>query len=155
MRGRALQERDLIPNEDKRTYTTAIDCLRERLDPGGRTLAVQDLRHASLERHFRIAYGRDGLSVETRNALLHSQLQEGLNLELMKASSVSGSETYPALCLAAKNEEHRLAEMKKRQLYRKSNSNQPQNPDSFNQTITKSSDRRPPFTQVLEIEVGD
>ena len=37
--------------------------------------------------------------------------------------------------------------MKKRQLYRKSNSNQPRNPDSFNQTITKCSDRRPPFTQ--------
>ena len=48
------------------------------------------------ERHYRVAYGRDGLHVgaETRNALLHSRLQEGLKLELMKASSVSGAGTY-------------------------------------------------------------
>ena len=56
-------------------------------------LAVQDFRHASqreaetvaefirrLERHFRLAYWRYGLSVETRNALLHSQFQDGLTL---------------------------------------------------------------------------
>ncbi len=90
-------------------------------------LAVQDFRHASqktvaefirrLERHFRVAYGRDGLGSETRNTLLHSQLQEGLRLELMRAPPVSGAETYPTLCLAAKNEERRIAENKKRQLY--------------------------------------
>ena len=36
----------------------------------------------------------------------------------MKASSVSGAGTYQALCLAAKNEERRLAELRKRHLYR-------------------------------------
>ena len=34
------------------------------------------IRH--LERTFQIAYGRDGMSAETRGTLLHSQLQEGL-----------------------------------------------------------------------------
>ena len=50
----------------------------------------------------------------------YSQLQEGLNLELMKASSVSGAGTYQALCLAAKNEERRLAELRKQHLHKKS-----------------------------------
>ena len=147
LRGRALQEWDLIPSEDKQTYTIAIGSLRERLDPGGRMLAVQDFRHASqkdeetvadfirrLERHFKVACGRDGLGSETRNTLLHSQLQEGLRLELMRAPAVSGAETYSMLCLAAKNEERRVAEIKKRQLYRKSAVNQPRNvPNQPNQ----------------------
>ena len=38
----------------------------------------------------------------------------------MKASSVSGAGTYQALCLAAKNKERRLAELRKRHLYKKS-----------------------------------
>ena len=130
-------------------------------------LAVQDFRHASqrdeetvadfihgLERHFRVAYGRDGLGSETRNALLHSQLQEGLKLELMRALAVSGAESYPALCLAAKNEERCLAEIKKRQQYRKSSSNQPWNPDSSSQTSRKKSDRRPPFNQYSKNKSG-
>ena len=167
LKGWALQEWDLIPSEDKQTYTTAIDSLRERLDPGGRMLAVQDFRHASqrdeetvadfirrLERHFRVAYGRDGLGSETRNALLHSQLQEGLKRKLMRAPAVSGAESYPALCLGAKNEERRLAEIKKRQQYRKSSSNQPRNPDSSSQTGSKNSDRRPPFNQYSKNKSG-
>ncbi len=85
-----------------------------------------------LERHFRVAYGRDGLGSKTRNALLHSQFQEGLRLELMEAPSVSGAETYSTLCLAAKNEERRIAEIKKRHLYRKTGANQPRtNPNSL------------------------
>lgn len=45
--------------------------------------------------------------------LLHSQLQEGLRYELMKAPAVSGSHTYCELCLAARNEEKRVAELTK------------------------------------------
>ena len=94
-------------------------------------LAVQDFRHAvqkgeesvadfirRLERCFRVAYGRDKLRQEAREALLHGQLQEGLMMELMRSPSVSGAQSYSALCLAAKNEERRLAELKKRQRYR-------------------------------------
>ena len=29
------------------TFGTAVDALRERLDPGGRMLAVQDFRHVA------------------------------------------------------------------------------------------------------------
>ena len=73
-----------------------------------------------LERTFRVAYGRDVMSTDTRDTLLHSQLQEGLRYELMKAPAVSGAQVYKELCSAARNEEKRLAELKKRQSYLKS-----------------------------------
>lgn len=52
-------------------------------------------------------------------ATVHSQLQEGLRYDLMREPAVSGAQTYKELCLAAKNEEKRLAELKKRQRYQK------------------------------------
>ena len=71
----------------------------------------------SLEQLFRLAYGSEGMSEETRETLLHSQLQEGLRYDLMKAPAVSGSHAYKELCLAARNEEKRLAELAKRRQY--------------------------------------
>ena len=71
-----------------------------------------------LERNFRIAYGRDGISAEARDALLYGQLHEGLRYEVMKAPGVSGVDSYSALCIAAKSEERRLQELKKRQQYK-------------------------------------
>jgi hypothetical protein len=131
LRGRALQEWELISEDLKCNFSSAVSTLRERLDPGGRMLAVQDFRHAAqkneesvadfirrLERCFRVAYGRDNLGKEAREALLHGQLQEGLKMELMRSPSVSGAQSYPALCLAAKNEERRLTELRKRQHYK-------------------------------------
>ena len=47
LRGRALQEWNLIPAVNKTTYAKAVSTLQERLDPGGKLLAVQDFRHAS------------------------------------------------------------------------------------------------------------
>jgi len=44
------------------------------------------------------------MSEETRSTLLHSQLQEGLRYEIMKAPAVSGSHGYKELCLASRNE---------------------------------------------------
>ena len=79
-----------------------------------------------LERSFKVVYGRDDLSLETQHAFLHGQLHEGLKFEMMRASSVSGAETYQALCFAAKNEKHRLAELRKRQQCLKSSSQQGQ-----------------------------
>ena len=130
LRGRALQEWGLLPASDKSTLERAVDTLRNRLDPVSRTLAAQDFRHTSqkhgesvadfirrLEQMFKLAYGRDEMSDETRKMLLHRQLQEGLPYELMKAPAVSGSHSYPELCLAARNEEKRLAELAKRRLY--------------------------------------
>jgi len=89
--------------------------LHGRLEPQTRALAAQDFRHTSqgdqetvadfvrrLERTFTIAYGQDGMSLETRQTLLHGQLQEGLRYNLMKAPAVAGAQTYPELCMAAK-----------------------------------------------------
>ena len=72
-----------------------------------------------------MAYGRSNLRQEAREALLHGQLQEGLKVELMRSPSVSGAQSYSGLCMTAKNEERRLAELKKQQHY-KSNSEMPQ-----------------------------
>ena len=78
-------------------------------------MAAQDFRHTvqgetelvadfirRLERTFQIAYGRDGMSTETRDTLLHSQLQEGLRYDLMRGSAVSGAQTYKELALLLK-----------------------------------------------------
>lgn len=67
---------------------------------------------------FRREYGHEGISDETRDTLLHGQLQEGLCYAVMKAPAVSGSRTYPELSLAARNEEKRLAELARREYQR-------------------------------------
>ena len=130
LRGRALQEWDLLRTSDRAEFETAVRALRDRLDPGGKAMAAQDFRHCSqsqgesvsdfirrLERTFRLAYGRDGMLAETRDALLHGQLQEGLQHRLMEAPAVSGASTYAVLCQAAKTEERRQAELRKRRQY--------------------------------------
>lgn len=135
LRGRALQEWELLDDADKDTFSKGVDALRARLDPGSKALAAQDFRHTSqredesvnsfirrMERTFRIAYGRDGLGPETRAALLYGQLHEGLRYDIMKAPAVSGAQSYETLCVAAKSEERRLAELRKRQQYRKASS---------------------------------
>ena len=135
LRGRALQEWELLSREDRQSYSQAVTALRTRLDPGSRTLAAQDFRHTvqgeaesvadfilRLERRFRIAYGRDGIVSEARDALLYGQLHEGLRYEIIRAPGVSGVDSYSSLCIAAKNEERRLQELKKRQQYSKAES---------------------------------
>jgi hypothetical protein len=132
LRGRAWQEWSLLDQKEKDNLDTAIASLRRRLDPGSKTVAAQDFRHTlqkegesvsdfirRLERTFRIAYGRDALATDTRDTLLHGQLQEGLRFELMRAPAVSGAQNYKELCVAARNEEKRLAELRKRQSYQK------------------------------------
>ena len=129
-------------------------------------LAIQDFRHAlqreaepmadylrRLERHFQLAYGRDGLKTETRETMLYSQLQEGLLLSLARSPSVSGCQTYKELCVAAKQEEKRLAGLKRRQMYSqgtkggsssktpKTKKKQPQDQEK-GQTSDKSSDNK-------------
>ena len=56
-----------------------------------------------LEHTFQIAYGRDGTLPETWDALLYSQLQEGLSHRIMEAPAVSGTADYQALGLTGKN----------------------------------------------------
>ena len=73
-----------------------------------------------LERMFRIAYGRVPMSNETHDTLLYCQLQEGLPYELMRGPAVSGATKYQELCIATKNEEKRLADLRRQQQYSKS-----------------------------------
>ena len=132
LRGRALQEWGLLTKEERKSLDEVTAVLRSCLDPSSQTLAAQDFRHASqqegesvadfirrLEQLFKLAYGRDGMSEETRGTLLHGQLQEGLRYEIMKAPAVSGSHGYKELCLASRNEEKRLVELAKRRQYLK------------------------------------
>lgn len=63
--------------------------------------------------------GAKGCRSVCQVATVHSQLQEGLRYDLMRGSAVSGTQTYKELCLAAKNEKKRLAELKKWQHYQK------------------------------------
>ena len=130
LRGKALQEWSLMGQAEKARYKDATVELTRRLDPGSRIMAVQDFRHAvqretesvadylrRLERHFQLAYGKDDLRSETKETMLYSQLQEGLLLSLVRSPSVSGCQTYKELCVAAKQEEKRLADLRRRQHY--------------------------------------
>lgn len=141
LRGRALAEWNLVIPAEKYTYTAAVQALWARLDPGSKVLAAQDLRHAiqkddesvadyilRVERCFQRAYGRDNLSAETREAILYGQVQGGLKFSIMKSPSVSGSQSYNELRMAAKNEEKRLMELRRRQQYQRGHS--PDHPTS-------------------------
>ena len=110
-----LQEWNLVPQGSRSNFTDAVKSLRSRVDPENQVLAGQEFRHAlqgsaesvtdyicRLERLFQIAYGRDGVSAETRDALLYSQLQEGLRYTLIKSPAVSGADSYQQLCMAAR-----------------------------------------------------
>lgn len=97
---------------------------------GTKVLAAQDFRHTvqkegenvadfvrRLERAFRIAYGGDSIEKGVREAFLYGQLQEGLRQDVMRSPAVSGAMAYQELTMAAKNEEQRLKELRKRKQY--------------------------------------
>ena len=143
-----MQEWKLLLPEDRRSYQAAIKALKERLDPGNQTLAALDFRHTSqkisesvsdfigrLESVFQTGFGQEHLSNDTREMLLYGQLQEGLLYSLMESPAVSGAQNYKKLCLAAKREERRLAELKKKQQYLKGE-----------RPLTNNSANRPPST---------
>ena len=137
LKGRALQEWKLLTPDHKASYQTAIKALKEKLDPGNQTLAALDFRHTAqkadesvsdfigrLEQIFQTGFGREHLSHETRDMLLYGQLQEGLLYCLMESPAVSGAQNYKELCVAAKREERRLAELQRKQQYLKAQSMQ-------------------------------
>ena len=157
LKGRALQEYNLLRAEERESFESAVEALRGRLDPGSKAVAAQDFRHATqkdsesvadfvrrLERMFRIAYGRDPMSNETRDTLLYCQLQEGLRYELMRGPAVSGATKYQELCVAAKNEEKRLADLRRRQQYSKSSA-QSRQTQSERAMANPDPPKRPPF----------
>lgn len=85
-----------------------IEALKKRLDPGSKALALK-FKHMTqrsresvgdfitrLEKTYRLAYCRETLSKETRDALLFAQMQDGLKVEL-QAPAVSGAQGYEQL----------------------------------------------------------
>ena len=91
--------RGLLQEFERETFDVAVGSLRTRLDLGSRAIAAQDFRHTAqrdqepvcrLEQTFRLAYG---MFTETRDMLLHCQLQEGLRYDLMKAPAISGAQS--------------------------------------------------------------
>ena len=98
-----------------KNFGTALAILQNRLD---RALVAQDFCHLAqqhgetvtdfiqcLESVFRRAYGREKLSLETRDALSYGKLQEGLKYDPVKSPAVSGARTYQELCISARSEE--------------------------------------------------
>ena len=127
LRGRALHEWELMEECD---CVRASDILCTRLDPSHKIMAVQDFRHTMqgeaecvsdfirrMEQAFRITYNTKEISQETREAFLYGQLQEGLRNDIMQSPAVSGALAYHELCMAARNEEKRKAELRKRKSY--------------------------------------
>lgn len=72
---------------------------------------------------------------ETRDAQLYGQLQEELRHHIMEGPAVSRAVDYQALCVAAKNEERRQSELRKRRQYQKPTS-------SYRPSRTKGSQNR-------------
>ena len=137
LRGKALQEWNLLDDTDKSTYQKAVAKITTVLGPGSRVMAAQDFRHTlqeeaesvssyirRLERAFRLAHGSDKLDTESRSIFLFTQMQDGLRQDLMRSPSVSGALSYSELCMAAKNEEKRLIELRKRQQFKQHASKQ-------------------------------
>ena len=46
LRKKALQEWNLLTEDEKKTFVVATDALQNRLDPNSRVLAAQEFRHA-------------------------------------------------------------------------------------------------------------
>ena len=116
-----------------RVLMSAISGLRVRLDSSSKTLSAIDYRHITqkesenvsdftrrLEHTFQLAFGHDPMSTETRDVLLYGKLQDGLRIDLVsKAPAISSAQSYKELCIAAKNEERWLAELKGKKQYTK------------------------------------
>ena len=128
LKGRALIEWNLLSRTEIGTMEAAVKSLRECLEPCSKVMAGQDFRRTMqkdtetvadficrLERTFCIAFGSDKLSKETKDAMLYGQLQEGLRLSIIRSPSVLGALAYKELCMAAKHEEKRQLELRKRQ----------------------------------------
>ena len=147
LRGRALQEWNLLPDSDLSSLRSGVKSLRIRLESGTKAMAAQDFRHCAqrenegvsdfivrLEKTFRLAYGHEAMSMETRNTLLYGQLHEGLAIRLMEAPSVSGATDYACLCVAARNEERRQAELQRRRAYQTSTQRQSTSTSAYTST---------------------
>ena len=60
LRGRALQEWNLMSQSERGTYKSAITGLRTRLDPGNKTLAALDFRHITQKESESVSISSEG-----------------------------------------------------------------------------------------------
>ena len=116
LRKKALQECNLLSGTQRSSFTVATKVMKNQLDPGSKALAVQDFQRTvqslksvsdfirRLEQVLHRAYGKEYMSTETRDILLHGQLQEGLSDIFIKAPAISGALTCQELYVGAKNE---------------------------------------------------
>ena len=68
-------------------------------------------------KEFQKGFGHGQMSKETRDTLLYLQLKESLLLSLQESPAVSDAQIYKEMCIAARREEWRLNELKKKQQY--------------------------------------
>ena len=74
------------------------------------------------------------MSADTRDALLYGKLQDDLWIDLVsKAPVISEAQSYQELCIAAKNEERWLVELKRKRQYARGDSSQTQTDKSSQQ----------------------
>ena len=153
-----MQEWNLLSTEEQQDYDIAVKALTLRLDQDSLMAAVQDFCHACqqdnemvtdyirrLEQCYQLAYGKDKLSSETKEAILFGQLQAGLIYQIVKSPAVSSSQSYSVLCTAAKAEEKRIAELRHRQLYQQFGK-QPQHRRVSEQKMSPPQNMRSPNT---------
>ena len=118
LRGWAEAEWNLLADEDLHDLDMALRNLKECLDPCSKVLAGQDFRRTvqennetvpificRLEKSFRVVFGQDGLSKETKEGMLFGQMQEGLPLGIIRSPNVSEALDYRGLCMAGRHEE--------------------------------------------------
>ena len=164
-----MQEWNLLAEEDKRTVERAVEKLTAVLGSSSRVMAAQDFRHTlqeesekvsnylgRLERAFRVAHGSNKLNPESRSILLFTQMQDGLRQDLMRSPSVSGALSYSELCVAAKNKEKRLMELKKRQPYKQVEKQQSSSTQSSKKTCNswKASSSGDPRKQAVKERIN-
>jgi len=110
LKGQALREWNLLEDNDKVSWQEAANILQSRLEHGNHTIAAQEFWHLRqgttesvsefmrrLECTFLIAHNKGMMAAESREALLHGQMQEGLLLKLMEIPAVSGALDYKSL----------------------------------------------------------
>ena len=123
LKGRALQEWSLLSPTVQQDYTAAIDLdwIRRTGPWLPRSFAIPPSARGRVSQTSSDVSRRPSkwptariLSIPTRDALLYSQLYDGLRYNLMRGPTVSGSQNYRELCVAARGEEHRLAALQQR-----------------------------------------
>ena len=105
LRKRALQEWNLLDISDRREFSVAAKSLQDRLDPGSRTLAAQDFRHAAQQESESVMTssldwsGLSGLRMGTTVSLVRL----GTRYYMVSSKKDSATTSWkPLLCLDAR-----------------------------------------------------